>query len=381
MPPFTPVIGVVGKPSSGKSTFFNAATEQNVKTAPYPFTTIEPNIGVTWVKVACPHVEKGAPCSPRSGFCLKGWRFVPVKIIDVAGLVPGAHEGRGMGNKFLDDLRQAEAFIQVVDASGRTDLEGNPGKGDPVEEVAFLERELLEWFKEKIMKAVERVEKMPSGERERRFVGQFTGLGIPPSEVERLLNKLGWPGAEEWARAFLEMRTRVVAANKVDVEGSEEWVKELERRYENVVPVSALAELILRRAARNGYIEYVPGEGEFEVKRRLTEEQRRALELAREVMERWGSTGVQACIDRAVLSTNIVVFPVADEERWSDGERNVLPDAYILPKGSTPLELARKIHTDLAAKFIAAVDCRTHRRIGKDHPLHHLDVIKIVAGR
>lgn len=375
------MIGIVGKPSSGKSTFFNAATEQNVKVAPYPFTTIESNIGITWVCVPCPHTEKSIPCSPRSGFCLRGSRFVPVKVIDVAGLVPGAHSGRGMGNRFLDDLRQAEAFIQVVDASGKTDLEGNPGEGNPLEEVKFLEQELLEWFKEKIKKAMKKVEKLPSNEKEKRFVQQFTGLGISPVEVERLLNKLGWPDVEEWAQAFLDMRTRVIAANKVDVEGSEEWVKELKKRYENVVPVSGLAELILRKAARNGYIEYVPGDSTFEIKRSLTEEQRRALELAKNVIEMWGSTGVQRCIDIAVLSKNIVVFPVADEEKWTDGEGNLLPDAYILSAGSTALDLARAVHTELANKFIAAVDCRTHRRIGKDQPLKHLDVIKIIAGR
>jgi ribosome-binding ATPase YchF (GTP1/OBG family) len=174
------------------------------------------------------------------------------------------------------------------------------------------------------------------------------------------------------------MRTRIIAANKVDVEGSEEWVKELERKYDSVVPVSALAELILRRAARNGYIDYIPGDSSFEVLRPLTEEQRRALEVVEGVLEMWGSTGVQKCINAAVLPRNIVVFPVADEDKWTDGEGNVLPDAVVLPAGSTALDLAAAVHTELAKKFIAAVDCRTHRRIGKEHPLNHLDVIKII---
>ncbi|NPA86551.1 MAG: redox-regulated ATPase YchF [Candidatus Diapherotrites archaeon] len=377
------MIGIVGKPSSGKSTFFNAATELNVKTAPYPFTTIEPNVGVSWVRVECPHTEIGVECNPRSGFCIKGKRFVPVKLIDVAGLVPGAHAGRGMGNRFLDELRRAEAFIQVVDASGRTDLEGNPGEGNPVEEVEFLERELIEWIKEKVVAAWERAKKLPSDKRDEYLVNAFTGLGVHPSEAERILNKLGYPEGkeEDWAREILGSRTRVIAANKVDVEGAEDWVKELKRRFDNVVPTSALAELILRRAARSGYVDYVPGDGHFEVKRELSPEQRRALELVEDVLSRWGSTGVQEAINRAVLAKNIVVFPVADENRWTDGEGNVLPDAFILPKGSTALDLAFAIHTDIGKKFIAAVDARTKKRVGKDYELKHLDVIKIVAGR
>ena len=377
------MIGVVGKPSSGKSTFFNAATELNVKTAPYPFTTIEPNVGVSWVRVRCPHVEIGVPCNPKSGFCLEGNRFVPVKLIDVAGLVPGAHEGRGMGNRFLDDLRQAEAFIQVVDASGKTDLEGNLGEGDPVEEVRFLERELVEWIKEKVVNAWEKAKKLPSEKRDEVLVNAFTGLGVKPTDAERLLNKIGYPEGKEyeWAREIFNMRTRIIAANKVDVEGSEEWVKELEKKFENVVPTSALAELILRRAARGGYIRYVPGDGSFEIVKPLTEEQKKALELVEGVLEQWGSTGVQEAINRSVLSKNIVVFPVADENKWTDKEGNVLPDAYILPKGSTALDLAFAVHTEIGKKFIAAVDGRTKRRIGKDYELKHLDVIKIIAGR
>ncbi len=211
----------------------------------------------------------------------------------------------------------------------------------------------------------------------------FTGLGVSPSQAEGILNKLGYPEGKEgdWAREILGTRVRVVAANKVDVEGAEDWVKELQKRFENVVPTSALAELILRRAARGGYVKYVPGDGDFEVLKPLTEEQRKALELVRRVLERWGSTGVQEAINRAVLSRNIVVFPVADENRWTDGEGNVLPDALVLPKGSTALDLAYAIHTDIGKKFIAAVDGRTKRRVGKDYELKHLDVIRIVAGR
>lgn len=161
-------LGLVGKPSSGKTTFFNAATEGSAKTAPYPFTTIEPNVGVTWVRTKCPHVEIGKECNPNHGFCVEGNRFVPVEIIDVAGLVPGAHEGRGLGNKFLDDLRQADVLIHVVDASGSSDAEGNPlkpGERDPAEDVEFLREEILLWMEGIVQKAWEKVRRCPTSRR------------------------------------------------------------------------------------------------------------------------------------------------------------------------------------------------------------------------
>ena len=114
-------IGLAGKPNAGKSTFFKSATLIDVAIANYPFTTIEPNVGIAYVRTRCVCRELGIDC----GKCVDGWRFIPVKLIDVAGLVPGAHEGRGLGNEFLDNLRQAEGVIHVVDASGSTDEEGN----------------------------------------------------------------------------------------------------------------------------------------------------------------------------------------------------------------------------------------------------------------
>ncbi|MCI4346985.1 MAG: 50S ribosome-binding GTPase, partial [Thermoplasmata archaeon] len=110
-------IGVVGKPNVGKSTTFNALTLLDVPMAPYPFTTIKPNRGVGAVRAPCPHGEKGTPCTPGNARCTEGIRWVPVQLIDVPGLVPGAHEGKGLGHKFLDELRAADGLLQVIDAS------------------------------------------------------------------------------------------------------------------------------------------------------------------------------------------------------------------------------------------------------------------------
>ena len=136
------IVGLVGKPSAGKSTFFKAATLAEVEIANYPFTTIEKNEGVGFVKVDCADKEFNVQCNPRFGYCLDHKRFVPIQIIDVAGLVPGAHEGKGRGNQFLDDLRQADVLIHVVDISGSIDENGRPvdrGSYDPANDVIFLD--------------------------------------------------------------------------------------------------------------------------------------------------------------------------------------------------------------------------------------------------
>ncbi len=383
------LLGLVGKPSSGKTTFFNAATEQSAKTAPYPFTTIEPNVGVTWVRTNCPHVEIGKPCNPNHGFCIDGERFVPVEIIDVAGLVPGAHEGRGLGNKFLDDLRQASVLIHVVDASGSSDAEGNPlkpGERDPAEDIEFLREEILAWFEGIVQKAWEKVKRMPNDQKDRELLEYFSGLGITREQTESILNKLGYPenNVREWAEHLLEFKPIIIAANKIDVDPAPENVKELQNKFDFVIPTSGIAEYTLRKAAKAGFIRYVPGDPDFEILKDLTPQQRQGLEYIRErVLEPFGSTGVQQVINTAVFDIlgYKVVYPVEDENRWTDKKGNVLPDAFLLPKDATALDLAFKIHTEIGKKFIAAVDARTKKRIGKDHVLKDGDVIKIVAGR
>jgi ribosome-binding ATPase len=387
-------IGLAGKPNAGKSTFFKAATLANVEIANYPFTTINANHGITYVLVECPCKEKEKTC----GKCVDGVRLVPVDIIDVAGLVPDACKGRGLGNTFLDELRQAQAIIHVVDASGGTDAEGNPveiGDHDPLEDVTFLNREITMWLYgilERNWAKLARKIQAEGLKLEIVIAEQLAGAGITESDVNSALIETGlarldqvkW-SEEDMIRLCDSMREiskpMLIAANKADIAPKEnlDKLKDLNRI---VVATSAAAELALKSAAKNEIIKYIPGDRNFEM---LTEEitkgQKKGLEAIQKVIERFGSTGVQECINRTVfeLLDLIVAYPVEDEGKWSDKNGNMLPDAYLMKRGSTCRDLAYHIHTEIGDRFLYAVDARTRLRLGEKHELKNGDVIKIVS--
>ncbi len=402
MPPPERLIGLVGKTNVGKSTFFAAATMATVEIGNRPFVTLEPSVGVGYVRKRCVHVELGLPrCDPASGFCLEGWRFIPVKLADIPGLIPGAHEGKGLGNQFLDAIRRADAVILVVDAAGATDAAGNPvppGSYDPVEEVRWLERELEEWMYSIIQKDWDRfaMKVSTTGENPVDALAQrLSGLSVTRRHVEAALKYAGLEGRQltSWSREDLRRfvaglrrsKPMLIAANKADLPEAEDNIKRMRRELEYpVVPTSAAAELALRKAARAGLIRYIPGDSDFEIvdESRLTSQQRRALEYIREnVLRRWGSTGVQEAINRTVfeLLDMIVVYPVEDANKFTDGRGRVLPDAYLVPRGTTARQLAYMIHTDLGRTFLYAVNAKTKQRVGEDYVLQDNDVIKIVA--
>ena len=389
-------LGVVGKPNVGKSTFFSAATLATVEVASYPFTTIDPNRGVGYVRAECPHKEMGVECTPNNSLCESGVRLIPVELIDVAGLVPGAHEGKGLGNKFLDNLRQASALIHVVDASGSTDAEGNPiglGEHDPLHDVAFLEEEVVFWIQGILSRGWDRTARTAesTGQKiETAIYQNLTGLGISEKQVIRALHGLSLPDKpRSWteehlhqvaAEVRIEAKPLIIAANKMDIAG--EVSPEL-KSCGIVVPVCAEYEFALRRASKAGLVEYIPGASSFSVIAgdRLTGVQRSALEKIQDFLEAHGSTGVQKCLETAVydLLRLIPVYPVEDETHLTDKEGRVLPDVHLLPEGSTAIDLAEKVHTDLAKGFIRAVDARTKRVIGHDHVLKAGDIVRIVA--
>lgn len=384
-------VGLVGKPNVGKSTFFKAATLKDVAIADYPFTTIEPNHGVAYVRTSCPHVQLNKSCNPQHGACLDGVRFVPLELVDVAGLVPGAHTGRGLGNKFLDDLRRADALLHVVDATGASDAEGRPvppGTRDPLEDVRFLEEEITWWIDGILSDDWDRLAKkaQSAGESFEQLIAEkLTGLGLSEKMVHAAFRE-GTGDRHALAAAVRRIgKPLLVAFNKAD-KVPKARIDELAAKL-GTLPhqaTAADAEVALRGAAKAGLLRYVPGASGFEAvdSAKLTPKQREALDFIRiHVLEPYGSTGVLAALERAAydLLKLIVVFPVEDEGHWTDKKGNVLPDAHLIPQGSTARDLAYRVHTDLGKHFIRAVDGRLKRVIGADHALKNGDVVRIVA--
>ncbi len=377
-------VGVCGKPSSGKSTFFSAATMVDVPRAAYPFTTIEPNVGMAAVsrRCACQDIpEIRGKCRPRNSRCVNGTRIIPIQLVDVAGLVPGAHLGKGMGNEFLSDLIDAEALVHVVDLSGTTNEKGEPAEGyDPGNDIEWLQDEIDYWIKgilDRNWKNIERKAKTrPLWEC---VFEQVSGLRIDPEKVKGIVES-GFSDTLDLARRIREANKPIVlAGNKIDLPSAKENYERLKKEYD-IIPVSAEAELALRKAEKAGLIRYYGND--FEILKNLSPAQEKALQAIREnVLEPYGSTGVQEVLNRTVFQVlgYIVVYPVEDERRYSDKNGNVLPDAVLMKKGSTVIHLAEKVHSYLARGFIAAVDCRTKRKIGRDHVLSDSDIISIKA--
>jgi len=398
-------IGIIGKTNVGKTTFFNAATLLNAKISTYPFTTRVPNHGRAYVQTLCVCKEFKVKDNPRNSVCVEGWRFIPVEIIDLPGLIEGAHLGRGLGNQFLKVAMSSDVLLHVVDASGSIDEEGKivePGKGDPVKDYYQVEKELVMWFKRFIEERRKRIERLMESRKwdlptALGFI--FSGAGIEPSIILEALRLSNLEGKKflEWKEEDLEhfsfaLRQRakptLIVANKMDLpsasENYEKLTKEFGERF--VIPCSADAELALRRAEKAGMIKYVPGEETFKIvdEQRLNEKQKRALSYVSDrVFGKWLRTGVQFAINFAVfkLLRMNVVYPVLDEKKLSDSHGNVLPDAYLMPPNSTARDLAEKVHSDLAKHFIYAVDVRTGLRLPESYVLRDRDVIKIVAAR
>lgn len=384
-------IALAGKPNSGKSTFFKAATLANVEIANYPFTTIDANHGVGYVRTACPCRELKLDC----GNCREGVRFVPIEMIDVAGLVPDAHKGRGLGNEFLDNLRQAKAIIHVIDASGGTDIEGNPvniGSHNPLGDIEFLEHEITMWMAGILKRNWERLSKKVNAEGlkiEETIASQLEGAGITEAHVRTILSRMRLPRdkPQVWTEEQIvelsdmlraESKPLIIAANKIDI-ASQENIENLMKK--GAVPVSGATEVVLRLADKSGAIKYIPGDADFVESPNLSQAQKEALTKIRLLMKKNGGTGIQKCINETVfkLLDLIVVYPVEDENRFTDKKGSILPDAFLLKKGSTPKDLAFMVHTDIGKGFLYAVDARTKMRLGDKHEMKNGDIVKIVA--
>ncbi len=422
-------IGLVGKPNVGKSTFFSAATLAQVDIANYPFCTIDPNVGVAFVdaRLPCPCKElrgklenegrlseaeagdpaQGSICQPRTGSCVGFRRSVPVALVDVAGLVPGASEGRGRGNAFLADLANCDVLIQVVDAAGSTDVEGQfrgaastteAAIQSVTEEIEFLEHELDAWIGGLLKDGWNRGVRRVQAEGEKGLMSfvqeRLSGLGATNTRVAmgmQMFNSLHQSDKQpwDWDDASLHllgqcMRQRlfpiVYAANKMDI--APPGVLEA---FPNRTMVACMAdmELALRRAASAGLIDYRSGATGFQVRSdaSLNDAQTKALNHMNERLKTASSTGLSKLLDTVLFDNldHIVVYPVQDETHWVDGDGRVLPDALVVPSGIQAKPLAGLVHTDLEAGFIRGVDGRSRRVVGAEHELADGDVLKIHA--
>ena len=328
----------------------------------------------------------------------------------------------------------------MVDVAGATDAEGNPvgvGEHDPVEDVISFEEELLLWVFGILKRNWRKILRKASLERipaAKLIAEQLAGVGVSEAQVRTAISRSAvseevkdWDDEElrRIASQILRVSKRmVIAANKADIapkenirrlqdfirrrereqqagsEGSEysgsekesvvsESVSEHEQKRERertengstaVIPCSAEAELALRRAAEKGIVKYLPGDADFEIVGEVTAAQKRALERIRDFMRENGGTGVQQVLNHAVfhLLSYVVVYPVEDEHKFSDSSGRILPDAFLLKRGSTTRDLAFAVHTDIGKHFLFAIDARTKRRLGEKYELKNNDIIKIV---
>ncbi len=375
-------IALAGKTNSGKSSFFKAATMIDVEISNRPFVTIKPNEGVAYVTIECAEKEFGIKCKPKTGLCKNGIRYVPVKLWDIAGLVPGAHEGRGLGLQFLDDIRQASVLLHIVDFSGTTDSEGLPTENyDPEDDIKFVENEINLWFRDVIKRNLEKI-KLPIARAELidAVQQQLSGLGVTKEQIAQTIDKIS--DIDAFAKNLREISKPIVTvANKIDLKSAQENYEKLKHKYKNIVPVSAESEIALKKAEEKKLIKY--SGNSFEIIGNVEGKQKQALEFIKGVIDKFGSTGVQECLNKAVFEilNYIAVYPVENENKLTDSKGNVLPDVYLLSKGSTTLDLGFKIHTDIGERFICAIDARTKKKLGKDYEIKNKDVIKIVVSK
>jgi len=398
------LIGVVGKPNVGKSTFFRSTTLVEAKIGNYPFVTIDANEAIGYAKYRCAEADFDVKCNPKQGFCMDGNRFIPVKLMDVAGLVPGASEGKGLGNKFLDDLRQADVFIHVIDISGSTNELGEPvpkGSYNPEEDILFLEKEIDMWFFGILLKNWKKFVRQAKASKkpiDRAIAEHFSGLKISLPMVKKAIEELNlsmeintWK--EEDIKNFAtNLRTNskpmIIAANKADLDLNitKKNLENLKKKFPQykIITCSAESELALREASKKSLISYIPGDSKIsDLSNKLSEKQKQALEFIKtSVLKKFGSTGVQECIDIAVFEElkYIPIFP-GGVGKLQDSEGRVLPDVFLLPPRSTALDFAYHLHSDFGDNFVRAVDVKTKRIIGRDHKLSPGDVIEIISSK
>ncbi|KAI8910170.1 P-loop containing nucleoside triphosphate hydrolase protein [Gorgonomyces haynaldii] len=368
------LLACVGKPSAGKSSFLNAISDASAKVGPIPFTTIKPNHGVAYVMQECPckRFNKQELCKPLYGKCENGMRWIPIEILDVAGLVPGASEGKGLGNQFLDDLRNADALIHVVDVSGTTDAAGNATKGyDPINDIDWLQSEIKDWIYTNLKKKWTNTVRRHTAAQQNivdTLQSQLGGYGanrtiiinaIDNFEVKDPLETWNEDTLSQFVDTFLKTRfPTVVALNKIDLPDSDKNIDKIFRKYDanEIVLTSALVETFLRTLDKQKLIRYHPGTDMFETHDEdsnlveADEKTRKRLEKVQDlVLFRYGSTGVAECLNRAIELLGLIpVYVVRNINNFTGAQGNsVFQECMWVRPKTTVRQLAAKIHPDL----------------------------------
>jgi ribosome-binding ATPase len=397
-------IGLIGKTNTGKTTFFNSATLSSAEISNYPFTTKQPAIGNAHAITLCVHRELKVQDQPRNSRCVDGWRFIPIELVDLPGLIKGAWEGKGLGNQFLSIASQSDALLHVVDASGSIDASGRiaePGTGDPVADIADIEEELVMWYVKLFEANRDKISRAIGGGMDRilAITEVFRGIGVREDHVklafaqnnvaETKFDDFGPQESKDFCWSLRDIsKPTLIVANKVDLPTATENFNRLREEYKDiiVVPASADAELTLRRAETRGVIRYIPGDERFEIndQTKLNDKQKWALNFIRkDILGEYMRTGVQFAINVAVfkLLRMNAIYPVADVQKFSDKHGNVLPDVHLMRSGSTVEDLAREIHSELAKGMIYALDGRNGLRLPTYYQLKDRDVLSIVSAR
>ena len=397
-------IGLIGKTNTGKTTFFNSATLATADISNYPFTTKQPTIGNANAVTLCVHKELNLQDNPKNSRCIDGWRFIPVELVDLPGLIKGAWEGKGLGNKFLSVAAESDALLHIVDVSGSIDAAGRiaePGSGDPIADIGDIEEELVMWYlkllegnRDKISRAINSGSDMQSA-----IADVFRGIGVNEEHVKMALqenklenhkfDELGVQESKDFSWSLRDIsKPTLIVANKVDLPSATDNFKRVREEYNDmiIVPSSADAELTLRRAANRGLIRYSPGDERFEIKDQsiLTDKQKWALNFIRkDILDEYMRTGIQFAINVAVfkLLRMNAVYPVAEASKMSDKSGNVLPDVYLMKSGSTVEDLAKEIHSELAKGLLYAIDIRDGLRLPINYEIKDRDILSIISAR
>ena len=395
-------IGLIGKTNTGKTTFFNSATLSTSEISTYPFTTKKPETSIAHAITLCIHNEFKIQDNPNNSKCIDGWRYIPIELIDLPGLIKDAWKGKGLGNQFLSIAAQSDALLHVVDVSGGVDSSGKvaeAGSGDPISDFADIEEELIMWYRKIFEGNRDKVSKLIDSKIDivDALTGLYQGIGVQKNHVketlqitsldEKSIDEFGNEDSKKFATHLRNIsKPTLIVANKIDVEGADKNFERLRERYVDIisVPASADSELSLRRAEQKNLIKYSPGSEQFEILKpdELNGKQKHALDfITHEIMGEYMRTGVQFAINVAVfklLKMNSV-YPVADEKNLADKKGKILPDLFLMKDGATVNDLAKEIHTDLTKGLLYAKDLRYKLRLPTTYQLRDRDIISLVS--